>query len=75
MYHSELKETCFFPVQEGSVSLLRFSTDELTLAVVCGGGHVGFWELNLQEQGVSKVMPLVHSDPARQVISHIGSLK
>ena len=57
------------------MSLLRFSTDELTLAVVCGGGHVGFWELNLQEQGVSKVMLLVHSDPARQVISHIGSLK
>ena len=47
-------------MQEGNVSLLRFSTDELMLAVVCGGGHVGFWELNLQEQGVSKV----RSDPA-----------
>ena len=48
------------------MSLLRFSTDELTLAVVCGGGHVGFWELNLQEQGVSKVKSLVHSYLARK---------
>jgi len=42
--------------QEGTVSLVRFSPDERCLAVVSGGGHVCFWELNLQElQGISKV--------------------
>ena len=35
---------------------MRFaSSDENCLAVVTGGGHVAFWELNLQAQGVSKV--------------------
>ena len=41
--------------QEGSVSQLRFAPGGNVLAAVCGSGHVAFWELNLQEQGVSKV--------------------
>ena len=43
-------------VQEGDVTLLRFSPAESALAVCSGGGHVSLWELNnLAEQGVAKV--------------------
>ena len=38
------------------MSLLRFSPlSENILAAVTGGGYVAIWELNLHEQGVSKV--------------------
>ncbi|XP_065912533.1 BLOC-2 complex member HPS5-like isoform X2 [Dysidea avara] len=40
--------------KEGGVTLLRFSPDGAVLAVVCGGGHVIFWQLNLEDQQVSK---------------------
>ncbi len=45
-------------MQEGSVSMIRFSPTGDYLAVCSGGGYLGLWELNLQEQGISKV-PLV----------------
>ncbi len=42
--------------QEGSVSIIRFSPDGDYLAVCSGGGNVGLWELNLHDQGISKVI-------------------
>ena len=46
-------------VQEGSVTLLRFSASENALAVCCGKDHVSLWELNLTEQGISKVRDIL----------------
>ena len=42
-------------LQEGSVSLLKISPSESSLAVCNGGGHVSLWELNLPHQGISRV--------------------
>ncbi len=48
--------TEYLYLQEGAISLVRFApSNENCLAVVIGGGQVVFWELNLQEQAVSKV--------------------
>ena len=39
------------------MSLVKFSPDEKTLAVVVGGYNVCFWEINLHEQNAeSKVI-------------------
>ena len=46
---------CVRALQEGGASLARFSPDGETLAVVVAGGHVCFWELNLEERGTSRV--------------------
>ena len=46
-------------LQEGGVTLLRFSPAESALAVCSGGGHVSLWELNLADQGMAKVGPHV----------------
>ena len=46
---------CVRVLQEGGASLARFSPDGETLAVVVAGGHVCFWELNLEERGTSRV--------------------
>ena len=37
------------------MTLIRFSPSETGLAVCCGGSTVSLWELNLTEQGISKV--------------------
>lgn len=42
-------------VQEGAVSVVRFSPDEQLLAVVAGGGYLVIWELKLSDSGVCKV--------------------
>ena len=48
-----------FFLQEGGVSLLRFSpASENILAAVTGAGYVAIWELNLHEHGESKVSAL-----------------
>lgn len=46
---------CYHDIQEGGVSLLRFSPAESALAVCSGGDHVILWDLNLAEQGMAKV--------------------
>ena len=58
--HSHNPLTILSHSQEGSVSHVSFSPTENCLAVCSGGGYVGLWELNLQEQGVSKVSEMKH---------------
>ena len=44
------------------MSLLRFSpSSENVLAAITGGSYVALWELNLHEQGVSKVRELKYA--------------